>query len=242
MGTKVTPYNDKSISKKEQVATMFDKIAGSYDFLNHLLSLGIDILWRKKAVNILRPLKPKSILDVATGTGDFAIESLSLNPERVIGIDISKEMINVGISKIEKKGYQDRIFLEQGDGENIAYDNDSFDAITIGFGVRNFEDVPKGLSDMFRVLKKDGMLVVLEFSKPAKFPIKQIYTFYFNMVLPVIGKVFSDDNSAYTYLPESVEAFPDGDDFLELMMEQGFVETTCRPLLFGIASIYTGKK
>ena len=242
MEAKVIPYKDESKGKKEQVAAMFDKIASSYDFLNHLLSFGIDIIWRKKAVKMLKEDKPKMILDVATGTGDFAIQSMSLNPDKIFGIDISKEMIKIGVSKIKKKGLDGIISLAEGDAEDIKFDDETFDAITIGFGVRNFENVEKGLGSMYRVLKNGGKLVVLEFSKPKLFPFKQIYHAYFFGLLPFVGKMFSDDDSAYTYLPESVKRFPDGKDFTDLLVNQGFGEIQCKSLFFGIAAIYVGKK
>ncbi len=238
----VTPYKETDQSKKDQVATMFNNIAKRYDFLNHFLSLGIDILWRKKAVGLLKKDKPKLILDIATGTADFAIEALSLNPEKITGIDISKGMLEVGKIKLVRKKLDHKIELLQADSENLPFSDNSYDAITAGFGVRNFENLEKGISDMYRVLKKDGKVIILEFSKPKIFPVKQIYNFYFNNLLPYFGKIISKDTAAYTYLPESVNAFPDGQDFLNILIKQGFKETTCYPLLFGIASIYSGKK
>lgn len=242
MAETVIPYKEKDSSKKEQVAEMFDNISHRYDFLNHFLSLGIDKLWRKKAVKILSVIEPKIILDVATGTGDFAIESLSLKPNKVVGIDISQGMLDKGIIKIKKNGQEDIIELKYGDSENIPFEDNHFDAITVAFGVRNFENLEKGLSEMKRVLKTGGMAVVLEFSKPKKFPIKQIYNFYFHKVLPGIGKLVSKDASAYTYLPESVEAFPEGKDFEAILKKVGFNCKSTHPLFFGVSSIYVVQK
>ena len=242
MAETVTPYKEKNSSKKEQVAEMFDNISHRYDFLNHFLSLGIDKLWRKKAVKILSAIQPKVILDVATGTGDFAIESLSLKPTEVVGIDISQGMLDKGIVKIKKNGQEDIIELKYGDSEDIPFEDNYFDAITVAFGVRNFENLEKGLSEMKRVLKTGGMAVVLEFSKPKAFPIKQIYNFYFHKVLPGIGKLVSKDASAYTYLPESVEAFPEGKEFEDILKKLGFQYKSTHTLFFGISSIYVVQK
>lgn len=221
---------------------MFNNISFRYDFLNHFLSLGIDRLWRKTAIRMLRSIKPRHILDVATGTGDFAIQALSLNPEKVTGIDISEGMLSVGRRKVEKLKLTGKIDLVTGDSENLQFPDDTFDAVTVGFGVRNFEDLVKGLTEIRRVLKKGGMLVVLEFSKPAGFPMRHLYNFYFRNILPGLGRLISKDRAAYTYLPESVEAFPDGMDFENILRKVGFKETSCRPLTFGISSIYTGRK
>jgi len=238
----VVPYKEEKTSKKVQVARMFDNISGRYDFLNHFLSLGIDKGWRKKAVNLLRPLKPKRILDVATGTGDFALQALLLNPEKIIGIDISEGMLDVGRRKVREKHLEHLVELRSGDSENLPFEENNFDAVTVAFGVRNFENLERGLQEIFRVLKPGGMAVVLEFSKPRKFPFKQIYSFYFKFILPKIGRIVSSDKAAYTYLPESVEAFPDGEDFLHILHHVGFKHTQCRSLTFGISSIYIGTK
>ncbi len=240
--SEVKPYKQEDLSKKEQVAKMFNNISHKYDLLNHLLSLGIDIQWRKKAIKQLKSIQPKSILDVATGTGDFAIQSLSLNPEKVIGVDISDGMLSVGKEKIANKRLDHVISLENGDSENLRFSDNNFDAVIVAFGVRNFEHLENGLSNMHRVLRKGGKVVILEFSKPTSFPFKQIYNFYFNSILPNIGNVISRDNSAYTYLPESVQAFPDGEKFLEILNKTGFNQIECIPLTFGICSIYTGIK
>lgn len=242
MNKDIRPYTKKDLGKKEQVALMFDNISAKYDLLNHLLSLGIDIQWRKKAIKLLRLTNPKKILDVATGTADFAIQSLTLNPEKVTGIDISEGMLEVGREKIRKKKLGHIISLEKGDSENLRFKDNNFDAVIVAFGVRNFENLENGLSNMFRVLRKDGKVVILEFSKPTSFPFKQIYNFYFKSILPTIGKVVSKDNSAYTYLPKSVQAFPGGKNFLDILNKAGFNHTECIPLTFGICSIYTGIK
>lgn len=238
----VVPYKEHSGGKKEQVATMFNNISKKYDFLNHFLSLGIDILWRKKAIKLLKHEQPKVMLDIATGTGDFAIEALKLNPEKVIGVDISSGMLNVGNEKIKEKKVDHIIKLQLGDSENLQFSDNFFDAYTVGFGVRNFENLERGLAEMLRVLKPNGTAVILEFSKPKKFPIKQLYNFYFSSILPTIGKIVSKDNAAYTYLPESVNAFPDGKDFIDVLNKLGYKNAKAIPLMFGIASIYTAKK
>ena len=238
----VVPYKDQQSSKKEQVAQMFDNISPKYDFLNHTLSLGIDNIWRKKAINLLKKDEPELILDIATGTGDFAIAALKLNPEKVIGVDISPGMLEVGKKKMDKKGLSDKIEMKLGDSEGLEFEENKFDAVIVAFGVRNFEHLEEGLTDMYRVLKDSGKVVILEFSSPKAFPLKQIYNFYFRWILPTIGRLISKDQSAYTYLPESVKAFPDGNDFTDILKKIGFKETTCKPLTFGISSIYTGVK
>jgi demethylmenaquinone methyltransferase / 2-methoxy-6-polyprenyl-1,4-benzoquinol methylase len=238
----VVPYKDKNEGKKAQVATMFNNISKRYDLLNHVLSLGIDIIWRKKAIKLLRKDQPKLILDIATGTGDFAIEALALNPDKVIGVDISEGMLAEGKKKIKKRKLEDKIELQMGDSEKLLFEQNKFDAVIVSFGVRNFENLEKGLADMYRVLKPGGKTVIVEFSKPKKFPMKQTYNFYFKFILPQIGKIVSKDNSAYTYLPESVQAFPDGEDFLQVLRKVGFKNTQCKPLTFGISSIYIGEK
>lgn len=238
----VLPYKDKDTSKKQQVADMFDSISPKYDFLNHFLSLGIDIRWRKKAIKLLKEIQPKTILDIATGTGDFAIESLKLNPEKVIGVDISEGMLSVGREKLKKRKLDDRITLLSGDSENLPFEDNMFDAIIVAFGVRNFENLEKGLAEMYRVLRPGGKVVVLEFSKPKSFPFKQLYNFYFKNILPTIGKSVSKDNAAYTYLPESVKSFPDGKDFTAILDKLGFNNSECKPLTLGVSSIYTGIK
>jgi len=236
------PYSNQQTGKKEQVAAMFNNIARRYDFLNHFLSLGIDIIWRRKAINRLKDIHPKQILDVATGTADLAIEALRLNPERILGIDISDQMLELGKQKIRKKNCNHIIDLQKGDSENIQFSDHSFDAVTVAFGVRNFENLEKGLSEIFRVLKPKGRLIVLEFSKPNRFPVKQFYHFYFKVVLPLIGRIVSKDKSAYTYLPESVMRFPEKVNFINLLEQIGFKKCSFQSLSFGIACIYIGNK
>lgn len=242
MGTKVKPQPDSQVSKKKQVAKMFDNISGRYDLLNHFLSLNIDKIWRKNAIKELVSIQPKRILDVATGTGDLAIASLKLNPEEVVGIDISNGMLDVGREKMKTRSLDHKIKMLEGDSEDIQFEDHYFDAITVGFGVRNFENLDKGLKEMNRVLKPNGKLVVLEFSKPTVFPIKQLYNFYFQTILPLWGRFISRNNFAYTYLPESVKAFPDGEAFKERMVKAGYKEVTQKKQTFGICSIYTGIK
>lgn len=238
----VTPYQTES-SKKEQVAEMFNNISGTYDFLNHFLSLGIDILWRRKAIKELKEIQPKIMLDVATGTGDFAFESIAiLHPEKIIGVDISEGMLAIADKKIKERKLSDVFSVQLGDSEGLKFEDNTFDAITVAFGVRNYENLEKGLSDMLRVLKPNGKIVILEFSKPRNFPIKQGYNFYFKYITPFFGRLFSKDKHAYTYLPESVAAFPDGLTFTALMEKVGYKNTKHRPLTFGISAIYTGIK
>jgi demethylmenaquinone methyltransferase/2-methoxy-6-polyprenyl-1,4-benzoquinol methylase len=237
----VKPYKTAD-PKKEQVAQMFDNISGSYDFLNHFFSLGIDKLWRKKSVKLLTEIAPKQILDVATGTGDFAFEALKLNPDKITGIDISEGMLSVGRKKINARNQSAKMEFIHGDSESLPFADQSFDAVTVGFGVRNFANLLIGLREINRVLRPGGKLVVLEFSKPKGFPMKQLYFTYFKYVMPTIGKLVSKDKSAYTYLPESVMAFPEGKDFEEKLMEVGFSDIQTRPVTGGIASIYTGRK
>jgi demethylmenaquinone methyltransferase/2-methoxy-6-polyprenyl-1,4-benzoquinol methylase len=238
----VTPYKNTDSGKKEQVATMFNNIAHRYDFLNQLLSLGIHKGWRRKSVDELKSLAPKKVLDIATGTGDFAIEALRLQPDKITGIDISEGMLALGREKIKKLGKENTITLTLGDSEQLPFSDRSFDAITVGFGVRNFENLNKGLTEIFRVLRPGGRLVVLEFSKPKAFPIKQLYAFYNRVVTPTVGRLFSRDSSAYSYLPESVAAFPAGEDFLAELRKAGFRSCTARPVTFGIATIYVADK
>ncbi|MEQ8908541.1 MAG: bifunctional demethylmenaquinone methyltransferase/2-methoxy-6-polyprenyl-1,4-benzoquinol methylase UbiE [Vicingaceae bacterium] len=242
MAEKVVPYKDKQSSKKQQVAEMFDNISHRYDFLNHFLSLGIDKLWRKKAVRLLASDQPKIMLDVATGTADFAIESLRLNPEKVYGIDISEGMLDHGRLKLKEKSFDDRIELRYGDSENIPFEDEKFDALTVAFGVRNFEDLEAGLKEMKRVLKPGAKAIILEFSKPKTFPIKQLYNFYFHNLLPLIGKKVSKDSSAYSYLPESVNAFPEGKNFEAILNKVGYTHRQTVSLFAGVASIYVAEK
>lgn len=242
MGSKVVPYKNSESSKKEQVAEMFNNIAPKYDFLNQLLSLGIHKGWRKKAVKLVGANNPKQILDIATGTADFAIEAIKLNPNKVTGVDISEGMLKLGVEKINKLGLQNKIELKLADSENLPFADNSFDAVTVGFGVRNFEHLEKGIADIYRVMNVGGTIAVLEFSRPRKFPVKQLYNFYFKYITPTVGKIFSKDSSAYSYLPESVNAFPDGEDFLNVLRKAGFKNAKALPQTFGIASIYIANK
>lgn len=228
---------------REEVEQMFDSIARHYDFLNHFLSLGTDRWWRRRAINTIgKQIQPVRILDVATGTGDLAIASLRLNPVRVTGIDISEGMLDLGRKKIMERHLDDRIELLKGDSEAINFADETFDVVMVAFGVRNFEHTQKGLSEMFRVLRPRGMIMILEFSKPTLFPFKQLYYFYFTRILPWIGRMVSGDSRAYTYLPESVMSFSDNESFLILMREVGFVCEKQKKLSGGIASIYYGFK
>lgn len=222
---------------------MFDRIAPYYDFLNHFLSLGIDTIWRKKAISQLVEFQPKYVLDVATGTADLALEAYKhLNPEKIIGIDISFEMLEIGRKKISKRGLENVIELKEEDSENLSFESNTFDAITVAFGVRNFENLEKGLEEMYRVLKQDGRIVILEFSKPRIFPFKQLFNLYFKYLLPLIGKLTSKDPKAYKYLYDSVQAFPDGKHFITFLEKTGFKSIQCISLSLGICSIYIGKK
>ena len=242
MAKTVKPYNEGE-SKKVQVSRMFNRIAPYYDFLNRFLSLGIDTIWRKRAIDQLKGLPNELILDVATGTADVALETAKrLQPEKIIGLDISSEMLEIGRKKVEKRGLETTIELMEGDSENLPFADNTFDAITVAFGVRNFENLEKGLSEMHRVLKTGGRLVVLEFSKPTIFPIKQIFNGYFRYILPQIGRLSSKDPKAYRYLYESVQSFPDGDNFLNILNKTGYKSNKCIPLTLGICSIYVGEK
>ena len=238
----VTPYKDSDHQKKQQVEQMFDNIAPKYDFLNHFLSLGIDKLWRKKAIRILSVYKSDFLLDVATGTGDFAVAAAKLKPRKIIGFDLSEQMLNVGRTKVKRLGLDDVIEFQKGDSEAMPFSDKQFDAITVAFGVRNFENLENGLKEFVRVLKSDGVVIILEFSKPKYFPMKQLYSFYFFGILPLIGRMVSKDSSAYSYLPESVMAFPDDQKFLSILQRVGFSRTSQKRLSFGIATIYIAQK
>lgn len=239
----VVPYQHSQLDKKEQVADMFNSIAYRYDFLNRFLSAGIDVWWRKKAIQQLQKIAPKKVLDVATGTGDVAIMTYRmLKPEKITGIDISEGMLELGRKKIEKLGLSNTIELQRGDSEVIRFEDNSFDAITVAFGVRNFQNLEKGLSEMYRVLRPGGKLVVLEFSKSKNKLLSAPFNFYMNVVTPAIGKIFSKNKDAYTYLNHSVQAFPEGQTFLTIMHEAGFTQTYLNKLSFGICTIYCGSK
>jgi demethylmenaquinone methyltransferase/2-methoxy-6-polyprenyl-1,4-benzoquinol methylase len=239
----IVPYKESELSKKNQIAGMFDKIAFRYDFLNHFLSAGIDVSWRKKAIKQLESLKPETVLDVATGTGDVAILTHNiLHPKKITGIDISEGMLEIGRKKIEKLGLEKEIELLSGDSESIAFPNASFDAITVAFGVRNFENLEKGLKEMLRVLKPNGKLIVLEFSKPKQVAFKGLYNFYMKVVAPGIGKIIAKNKDAYRYLNNSVQKFPEGNEFVAILNKAGFKNTYCKALTLGICSIYSGEK
>jgi demethylmenaquinone methyltransferase/2-methoxy-6-polyprenyl-1,4-benzoquinol methylase len=236
----IKPYNSLQ-SKKDQVKHMFNMIASKYDVLNHTLSLGMDYVWRKKAIKKILN-NPKEILDIATGTADFAISAAKHTQANITGIDISDQMIYVGNKKIKQKKLHNRIKLSIEDSEKLPFNDNSYDAITAGFGVRNFENLEKGLSEIYRVVKKNGYVVILEPSTPKAFPLKQIFSIYFQNILPFIGSLVSKDKSAYSYLPNSVKSFPDGDDFLKILNKQGFSKATYYPLSFGIVSLYVAIK
>lgn len=239
--TPVKPYNTDQ-TKKEEVTRMFDNISARYDFLNHFLSLGIDHLWRRRAVKELVALKPQRILDLATGTGDFAISLLKLKPKQIIGMDISSGMLSVGKQKMISKKVEHIIDMQLGDSENMPFEDGFFDAITVGFGVRNFENLEKGLLEMLRVTREGGKIIILEFSKPKRFPIKQMFGFYSKIIIPFLGKRISKDEKAYAYLPESVAAFPEGKTMTDLLTNLGYQNVVSLPLSGGIATIYSGNK
>ncbi len=239
---KVMPDATSKLSKKAQVADMFNDIAGKYDFLNHFLSMGIDKQWRKKAIAEIGKIAPKKILDVATGTGDLAIAASSLKPGGIIGVDIAEQMLEVGRKKIIDLNLSDTITLQSGDSEHLQFDTDTFDAITCAYGVRNFENLEAGLTEMCRVLRPGGKLAILEFSHPQNFPVKQAYSFYFRYILPTLGKMVSGNGRAYTYLPESVKAFPEGKVFCGILEKCGFKEAKAKPLTLGITTLYTATK
>jgi demethylmenaquinone methyltransferase/2-methoxy-6-polyprenyl-1,4-benzoquinol methylase len=238
----VTPYLTEE-GKKAQVTQMFDRIAPRYDLLNRVLSLGVDVWWRKTALSLLKEKKPRRLLDDATGTADVAKQAAKmLRPEHITGIDIANQMLDFGRVKIKNEGLEAIITLETGDSEALRFEDGSFDAVTVAFGVRNFEHLEKGLSEMLRVLRPGGTVVILEFSRPRVFPFKQLYNTYFKYVLPLIGRLTSRDTRAYAYLFESVQAFPDGDQFLHILTKTGYLHPTCRRLTLGICSIYTAQK
>ncbi|MEM8846800.1 MAG: bifunctional demethylmenaquinone methyltransferase/2-methoxy-6-polyprenyl-1,4-benzoquinol methylase UbiE [Bacteroidota bacterium] len=242
MSQKVNPYKDSELGKKEQVRQMFDTISGNYDGLNRIISFGIDVKWRKKVVRLVGEKSPETIMDIATGTGDLAIALAATGAKRVVGLDISPGMLEVGKEKVSKKSLDSTIEMVLGDSENLAFENNTFDAITVAFGVRNFENLEKGLGEIFRVLRPGGQFVVLETSVPTKFPYKQGYAFYTKYILPSIGKLFSKDRSAYKYLSESASVFPHGKDFNNILAKIGFIGIENMPQTFGVASIYVATK
>ena len=238
----VKPYNEEE-KKAVQVEKMFDNIAPTYDNLNHILSLGIDKMWRKTAINKLKPFQPKRMMDVATGTGDFAIKACQmLNPDELIGTDISEGMMNVGREKVKQKGLERQISFAKEDCTSLTFPNNRFDAITVAFGIRNFEHLDQGLKEMHRVLTPGGHLVILELSVPVSFPMKQLYGIYSRYVIPTIGKMMSKDNGAYTYLPDSIKAFPQGEVMKEIIRKAGFSEVKFKRLTFGVCTMYFATK
>ncbi|PWT75738.1 MAG: bifunctional demethylmenaquinone methyltransferase/2-methoxy-6-polyprenyl-1,4-benzoquinol methylase UbiE [Bacteroidetes bacterium] len=240
---KVVPFKNSELGKKEQVADMFDRIAFRYDFLNRFLSGGIDIYWRKKAISELLNCNHQFVLDVATGTADMPIMMAKyLHPQKITGIDLSEGMLQVGRKKIASSNLEQLIELERGDCENLPFEDECFDAVTVAFGVRNFENLEKGLREMRRVLKKGGRLVILEFSKPKNPLFKKMCNFYFKFITPGFGKIFSRNKEAYQYLDESVQAFPEGEELIEILLQSGFSMSRQKPLTFGICSIYSSSK
>lgn len=242
MADKITPYKDSSLSKKEQVAQMFDTISGNYDNLNRVISFGIDVKWRKKVLQMVSQSNPKTILDIATGTGDLAILMAQTKADKIIGLDISAGMLEVGVQKIAAKNLNNTIEMVLGDSEKMPFEDNYFDAITVAFGVRNFENLETGLSEILRVLKPNGIFVILETSVPEKTPYKQGYEFYSKNILPLIGKLFSKDNVAYGYLSESAAAFPYGEKLNNILRKTGFIDVVALPQTFGVATIYSASK
>ncbi len=242
MSKNITPYKSSTLSKKEQVAQMFDTISGNYDDLNRVISFGIDVKWRKKVLKLVSEKNPKTILDIATGTGDLAILMADTSAEKIIGLDISKGMLDIGIQKIANKNLSSKIEMLLADSENMPFDDNTFDAVTVAFGIRNFETLEKGLAEILRVLKPNGIFVILETSNPTKSPYKQGYYFYTKNILPIIGKLFSKDNSAYGYLSESAANFPFGEKLNNILMKIGFIDVVALPQTFGVATIYSATK
>ncbi|MGB2869385.1 MAG: bifunctional demethylmenaquinone methyltransferase/2-methoxy-6-polyprenyl-1,4-benzoquinol methylase UbiE [Bacteroidota bacterium] len=232
----------RTIYEQSYVRSMFDSIAGRYDLLNHLLSAGLDIVWRRKTIELILPFGPKNILDVATGTGDLALAAMRLNPESITGIDLSPEMLHIAQDKIDARDFTTLISLEEGSAERLRFAPDSFDAVTVGFGVRNFSDLHLGLAEILRVLRPGGVAAMLEFSQPTATPLRQIYRFYAGKILPVLGGVISGNSEAYSYLPKTVSEFPFGTDFLAVLDSVGFTRTSHHPLSAGIVAIYLGVK
>ena len=242
MGKNVNPYKESDLGKKAQVTKMFDTISTNYDGLNRVISLGIDVKWRKRVVDIVTKSRPTNVLDIATGTGDLAINLVKTGASRIVGLDISPGMLAVGKNKVHEKKLEDTIEMIIGDSENLPFEDNTFDAITVAFGVRNFENLEKGLSEINRVLKPNGLFVILETSVPTKFPFKQGYTIYSKYVLPTIGKLFSKDKIAYNYLSESAAVFPFGEEFNNILRKTGFIDVENKPQTFGVASIYVASK
>ena len=242
MAQNITPYKDSALGKKEQVAKMFDTISGNYDNLNRVISFGIDQKWRKKVLEIVSNSRPNIILDIATGTGDLAILMAKTKATKIIGLDISSGMLEVGVKKIADKNLSNTIEMVLGDSEKMPFEDNYFDAITVAFGVRNFETLEKGLAEILRVLKPNGVFVILETSVPEKTPYKQGYNFYSKNILPLIGKLFSKDDVAYGYLSESAAAFPYGEALNNILRKIGFIDVKAIPQTFGVATIYSASK
>lgn len=242
MAKNVNPYKESDLGKKAQVTQMFDTISKNYDGLNRVISLGIDVKWRKKVVRIVSKSSPNTILDIATGTGDLAINLVKTGASTIVGLDISPGMLAIGKEKVTQKHLNEKIEMVIGDSENLPFENDAFDTITVAFGVRNFENLEKGLKEILRVLKPNGTFVVLETSVPTKFPFKQGYFFYSKYILPTIGRLFSKDKIAYNYLSESAAVFPFGEDFNNILRKTGFINVENKPQTFGVASIYVASK
>lgn len=239
---KVKPYKDSHLGKKEQVTKMFDTISGDYDGLNRVISFGIDIKWRKKVVKIVKDSNPQSILDIATGTGDLAINLAQTDATKIVGLDISSGMLDIGKEKIKRKNLDSKIEMVLGDSENMPFEDNSFDAITVAFGVRNFETLENGLKEILRVLKPGGAFVILETSMPDKTPYRQGYNFYTKNILPLIGRTFSKDKTAYKYLCESASVFPYGEALNNILQKIGFINVKDYPQTFGVATIYVSSK
>jgi demethylmenaquinone methyltransferase/2-methoxy-6-polyprenyl-1,4-benzoquinol methylase len=235
---KATKYNLQEVD----VRKMFNDIAPHYDFLNHFLSAGTDKRWREKTISLLKPYNPEQILDVATGTGDLAIQAISLNPQKITGVDISEEMLKIACKKISQKKFENRIYFQKASSEDLPFADKTFNAVTVAFGVRNFSNLEKGLQEIYRVLKKSGVVVILEFSVPAAFPMKPLFLFYFRKILPIIGKIVSKNKTAYNYLPETVMSFPQGKEFTTILEKTGFVKTRIKRLSAGICTIYVAEK
>jgi demethylmenaquinone methyltransferase/2-methoxy-6-polyprenyl-1,4-benzoquinol methylase len=224
------------------VRSIFDRIAPYYDLLNHVLSLGFDIRWRKKAIRLLEEYEPKTILDIATGTGDLALEAATLGAERIYGVDLSPAMLKLAREKIERRGLSSKIIVEEGTAEQLRFPDNAFDAVTVAFGIRNFSDLARGLEEMHRVLRPGGAVAILEFSRPKRAPFRQVYSFYFTRILPRLGGVISRSREAYQYLPSTVQAFPDGEILMQILTSVGFVGPFQQPLTMGIATIYVAEK
>ena len=238
----ITPYPDQDLDKKTQVRNMFNAISTNYDFVNHFCTLRIDFLWRKKAIRLLKKEKPESIIDIATGTADFAIQATSLKPKKIIGVDIAENMLEIGRKKIKRKKIDSIVQLQIGDAENLPFEDNTFDAAIVAFGIRNFQNLEAGLQEVHRILKQKSTFIILELSKPQNRLVRVVYNFYFKYIVSLIGRIFSKNKAAYTYLPNSVDVFPNGKAFIDIFQKAGFKQVRWISLSFGIASIYLGKK